>query len=145
MTEKTITGWLIVDWKNDQHRTRKSEPNQSDLGAYELPAKLSVDVTVPEVDTPELALEIDVPEPQVFAAHLEAIDDEDLPDWSDTAAEQIDDHAKRFDAAAGNTDAWTNTVDAVTTRVLMDAQGRPKAERVREYVDKVARDTFNDD
>lgn len=62
MPEKTIDGWLVVDWKQGTHRTRQSKPKQSELGSTELLAELSVHVTVPEVDIPTLAVEIDVPE-----------------------------------------------------------------------------------
>lgn len=83
--EKTITGWLVVDWKQDSHRTRKSKPDS--LGTNELLVKISIIVTVPEMDVPDLALEVDVPEPQVRAAALEAPHEDELPDWSDTATE----------------------------------------------------------
>ena len=67
MREKTIKGWIVIDWKEGTHRTRKSKPGS--LGTNELLAKL-------------------VPEPQVHAATLEALDDEELPDWTDTAKDR---------------------------------------------------------
>jgi hypothetical protein len=88
--EKTITGWLVVDWKGETHRTRKSKPSASELGANELLAELRVNVTVPEVETPTLAVNIDVPKPQVEAAELDALDEDELPDWTDEGDEAGD-------------------------------------------------------
>lgn len=140
MSEKTISGWLVVDWKTGSHRTRKSKPSHSELGTNELLAELKVDVTVPEVEVPTLAVEIDVPEPQVYAATLEAIEDEDLPDWSDGVTEAVETHAALFEDA-DSPRAWENAVDTVAMRVLQQATGRPDPERVREYVDQLARET----
>jgi hypothetical protein len=107
--EKTISGWIVVDWKEGSHRIRKSKPDS--LGTNELLAKLSIDVTIPEVDVPELALQIDVPEPQVHAATLEALDEDDLPDWTDTTHGIVADHEDRIlecaDALEART-SWTS-------------------------------------
>jgi len=48
MREKTIKGWIVIDWKEGTHRTRKSKPGS--LGTNELLAKLSIDVEIPDVD-----------------------------------------------------------------------------------------------
>jgi len=135
---KTISGWLVVDWKTGKTRTRKSKPSASELGTNELVAKLNVDVTVPEVDVPTLAVEIDVPEPQVYAATLEALDDEDLPDWSNVANRMVDDNRVAFQQAGNATD-FEESVYETTARVLVEANGRPDPSNVRDYVDRMAR------
>lgn len=133
MTDKTITGWLVVDWRNESHRTRKSKPGATDLGANEVLAKLDVKVTIPEVDVPTLGVAVDVPEPQVHAATLEALDDEAMPDWTDAAAEIVAEHDQRIWEAAPGAET-ERLVDELTTAVLVAVKTRPPAERVREYV-----------
>ena len=144
MTEKTIDGWLIVDWRSGDIRARKTKPGASELSTNELKAKVSVDVTVPEVDVPTLALEIDVPEPRVYAATLEAIDEEDLPDWADVAFDKVDQNRIPFEQA-GNAPEWKDAVDTTAMDTLRDAPGRPDVERVRQFVDKTARDVHDVD
>lgn len=144
MTEKTIDGWLVVDWRQGTHRTRQSKPSPGELGTNELIAELSIDVTVPEVDVPTLALEIDVPEPQVFAATLEALDDEELPEWSTVANEKVEGNRVAFEHA-DNAPEWKSAVDETSMDVLREAPGRPDAENVREYVDRTARELVRGD
>lgn len=138
---KTITGWLVVDWKSGKHRTRKSKPSTSELGTNELVAKLNVDVSVPEVDVPTLAVEIDVPEPQVYAATLEALDDRDMPDWSTAAIEAIDDYRDLF---TGDAHDFETGVDRATVAAMSNAPGRPDISNVREFVKRTARDIDDD-
>lgn len=133
MTEKNITGYLIVDWRDETHRTRKSKPSASELGANELLAELDIRVSVPEVDVPTLAAQIEVPEPRVHAATLEALDDEDLPDWTDVADEVIQDAAERGRIEA--TDDRIGLSYELVGRVMASANGRPDADLVNEYVD----------
>lgn len=142
MTDKKITGWLIVDWKDETHRTRQSKPSRSELGTNELVAEVAIDVTVPEVEVPTLAVEIDVPEPQVYAATLEALSDEDLPDWSGVANDKVETNRVEFEHAENAPD-WERAVDTATVGTLREATGRPDVENVREYVDRVARETFD--
>jgi len=124
MREKTIKGWIVIDWKEGTHRTRKSKPGS--LGTNELLAKL-------------------FPEPQVHAATLEALDDEELPDWTDTANEIVSDHADQF-RSVDRTDQFRSVdrtdmrglVDQLTTQVLVEVNTRPDPERVREYIRRTA-------
>lgn len=132
MPTKTIKQWLIIDWKTGNTRTRKSKASQSELGTNELQAKIDIEVNVPEVDIPSLALEIDVPEPQVYAATLEAIDDEDLPDWAESANEVIEqDRVAIQNAADGDLD---RIAESLTARTLLETPGRPDPEHVRDYI-----------
>ena len=144
MTEtKTIAGWLIVDWKQGSHRTRQSEPSAAELGANELLADLKVNVTVPEVDVPTLAVDIDVPEPQVYAATLDALDEDDLPDWTDAATDVVTARRDDIQAAAPTGEDqvghWDDLLGSLTLQAVQDAPGRPEVNRVREYVDRLAR------
>lgn len=134
--EKTITGWLVIDWKSGSHRTRKSKPDS--LGTNELLAKLSVDVEIPDVDVPELALQIDVPEPQVHAATLEALDEDDLPDWTDEAARVVDKHSDRLQATDNKLEVQ-DLVDMLTGQVLLEIETRPNPKNVRQYIERLTR------
>nr|WP_181966802.1 hypothetical protein [Halobacterium salinarum] len=133
MTEKTISGWIVVDWRKGKHRTRQSKPKRSELGSNELLAKLSIDVHVPEIEVPELAVEIDVPEPHVRAATLEALDEEQLPGWADVANELIP------STIPDDPEEFQNEVNRVTVRTLTEASTRPEPESVRAYVDETMR------
>ena len=139
---KTITGWIIVDWRTGSHRTRKSKPNASELGTNELLAKLKIDVTVPDVDVPTLAVEIDVPEPQVYAATLEALDDREMPDWSTAAIEAIDEYRALFET--GDPHDFETAVDRATVQAMNEAPGRPDIGNVREFIKRTARDIDDD-
>lgn len=146
MSKKSIDGWLVIDWRNESHRTRKSKPSASDLGANEVYAKLSVDVTIPEVDVPTLSVDVDVPEPQVYAATLDAIDDDELPDWSafanDVVAEYVDE-IRAVDEPSGQ--ELTELADRLTAKVLIDVETRPDPESVRSYVGDVVREVRDGD
>lgn len=139
MPEKTITGWLVVDWKDGSHRTRQSKPDQHELGSNELLAEIAVDVNVPEVDIPKLALDIDVPEPQVYAATLEALDDEALPDWTDAVHEVV--ATREPDIEVADRTALPDLIDQLTTRTLLQVNTRPNPEHVHDYVTDVVMQT----
>lgn len=132
---KTITAWLIIDWRDGGHRTRKSRPKQSDLGTNELMTKVNVEINVPDIDVPTLSAKIDVPEPRVHAATLDALADEDLPEWTETADAQIeaDDVAIR---QAGDGDL-RRIQESIVARTLIEAPGRPDPELVGDYVERI--------
>lgn len=132
MPEKTIDGWLVIDWKTGQHRTRQSKPKHSELGSNELLAELRVNVSVPEVDVPTLAVDIDVPEPQVHAATLEALGDEELPDWTDAVHDVVAE--READIRDADRAALPDLVDVLTSRALLSVNTRPNPEHVNEYV-----------
>lgn len=135
MPEKKIDGWLVVDWKDGSHRTRQSEPEHHELGSNELLAEIEIGVNVPEVDVPTLALDIDVPEPQVFAATLEALDDADLPDWTDAVHEVVS--SREDDIEAADRMDVPDLIDQLTGRVLLHVNTRPNPEHVHDYVSDV--------
>jgi hypothetical protein len=141
--KKTYKQWLVLDWKTGDSRTRKNKPSSSELKANEILAELKVDVEVPEVDVPTLAVQIDVPEPQVYQATLEAIDDEDLPDWTDAANEILADHRGVITDAYDEAEL-DGVVDQMATQTLMNAPGRPPVDQVHEYLDAQAVQMFRD-
>lgn len=129
---KTFRQWLILDWKTGSSRTRKSEPTASDLGANEILAELAVDVVIPKIDVPTLQLTAEVPEPNVYQAELNALDADDLPDWTDAADEAIAQNADRIKSAEP---ADLNMLAGhITTCAIEEAPGRPPIDVVREYV-----------
>lgn len=141
---KTINQYLVIDWKSGNSRTRKSKPSASELSTNELLAELNVDVEIPEIEVPTLALEIDVPEPMVQAATMEALDEDDLPDWTDTAAEVVE---EQLDAVTESMADPTprEVAEHLTTQVLIDAPGRPDPERVRNYIRQLAAELMDEE
>lgn len=133
---KNFKHWLVLDWKSGDSRTRKNKPRSGELGTNEILAELQIDVEVPEVDVPTLAVQIDVPEPQVYQATMEALDDEDLPDWSESANDVLQDH--KDDILTTDWPELGSLIDQMTTQVLMDAPGRPPVDQVRDYLSQTA-------
>lgn len=132
MGDKTITGYLVVDWRDGSHRTRKSKPSASELGTNELLAELNIDVHVPEVDVPTLAAEIDVPEPRVHAATLDALDEDDLPDWTDVADDVIESNGARIQRDASSD--IDDIVNALVGETMLEVDTHPDPELVRDYI-----------
>ena len=136
---KTLTGYLIANWRDEDLRYRKTK--MENPGPYEIQVPVSLDVTVPQVDVDELSSRLEVPRPSVEQATAADIDAEDFPDWHDTAEEAIE-----F--------AWTQRADALEThpvpeslldelvgRTVVDAPGVPNPESVRGYL----KDRLHDD
>lgn len=132
MTEKQINEYLVIDWKEGKTRTRKSEPAASDLGTNEVYAKLEVGVTIPEVDVETIAASVDVPEARVEAANLQALSDEELPSWTDTALEVIEDSVNLYLRDDGY--ATSDIVDILTAQALQKIATRPDPEKVRDFI-----------
>lgn len=40
--------WVIMNWKKNKYKTRKTEPDKSEIGTYEIPIELSIDVILPK-------------------------------------------------------------------------------------------------
>lgn len=127
---KTITGWLVVDWKKGNHRTRKSKPSAGDLGKNELLAKISIEVHVPDVPTAELAVAIDVPEPQVRQAALEALSPDQLPDWTDEVPEVV----SMYEDELEGDQPYGDVINSMAFQVLSRVESRPDPETVRRYI-----------
>lgn len=132
---KTIDGYAVVDWKQGKVKARQTEPSPSELGNNELVAKLRFEVSVPEVDVPTLAAEIDVPEPMVYSATLEALEDRELPEYAQTADSVITEYVDDLQDA---TEAeLEGIVSSIVVRTLRETRGRPRVELVEEYVQDV--------
>lgn len=132
---KTIDGYAVVGWKQGKVKARQTEPSPSELGNNELVAKLRFEVSVPEVDVPTLAAEIDVPEPMVYSATLEALEDRELPEYAQTADSVITEYVDDLQDA---TEAeLEGIVSSIVVRTLRETRGRPRVELVEEYVQDV--------
>lgn len=132
MPDKVITGYAVIDWRKESIKARKTEPSHSELGSNELKAELKFNVNIPEIDVPTLAADIEVPEPMVHSATLEALEDEDMPDWASTADEVISENLE-FLRDAGEVERG-NAIDGMTLDILRESRGRPKIENVEQYV-----------
>lgn len=129
---KRITGYLVVDWRKESLRARKTEPTQSELGSNELVGDLDVTVTLPEIDVPTASAEFEVPEPMVENAMLEALDERSFTDWEKMAESEI---AERIDAIReAEDDRVGNLCDGIVVSTLRAARGRPDVADVEEYV-----------
>lgn len=76
---KSVDGYLIYDWKQDQHRTVKRDPEGrrgSDLGTHEIKVPLDIDVFIPEPQAEGLSARIEVPKVRVEQAIAEDVYDE---------------------------------------------------------------------
>lgn len=127
-----IEGFLVVDWRDEQIRARKTEPKQSDLGTNELVSDLKVVVEIPEIDVPSASIEFEVPEPMVENAVLEALDERSFTDWERMAESQI---AERMDEIREADDQQLgNLRDGIVVSTLREARGRPDVADVARYV-----------
>ncbi len=135
---KTYRGWVLVDWRDDDLRFRKTKPDKSDRKPTEYPVKVELEVEVPELETPTLAAEICVPETQVKRVvyeDLQGASDVDVPDWKATAEEVV---ATRDDLRKLHQDGdlgGEEIVDALTGATLRKADGYPDPDEVQQYID----------
>lgn len=134
--QKTITGWLRVDWKQEKVTARQTEPSLSELGNNELLAKYRFTVNIPDVDVPTLAAEIDVPEPMVYSATLEALEDREMPEYAQVADTVIADRVD--DIREAGEDELENIIAGITVQTLRETRGRPRLELVEDYISEVA-------
>lgn len=79
-TEKTYEGYLVINWRDDDLRFRKTEPES--LNPTELAVPISTTVNVPEIEVPSVELEVDVPPASVEQAVTEAAE-RIAPDFED--------------------------------------------------------------
>jgi len=136
METKTLNEWLVIDWKKGKTRTRKSKPSAGELGTNELLAQLSVNIEVPEVETPTLPIQVSVPEARVEAAALEGIPEEDLPDWTSMVDQKVEDRETVIKESETTHDL-RSVVMEIVAETLMDCPGRPDANTVEEYTHEV--------
>lgn len=80
MPEQNYNGYLIYNWKKNDARLRQTKPGKSETSPHELPVKVNLNVTVPEVDTREISLDLDIPEVQIREAVGDIVEIEDEHD-----------------------------------------------------------------
>ena len=132
MPHKEIHNWLVIDWRNDSTRTRKSEPDPSQLGTHEIATEVHLDVVIPEVEIDELTARVEVPQPRVEATELEDLDEDDVDDWRDVADDELDYFAENCTLSW---DMWRTERSDYILRIIDKAPGRPSVDDVREYCD----------
>lgn len=138
MTEtntKTYNGYLIVDWRDDDLRFRKTKPSKDDRGPTEYPVEVEVEVEVPEFDIQTLAAELTVPEAQIRqAVASDLLAETSTPEWHAAGDRALDHYA---DEAHGMDPRTTEFDDLVSTAVgyaMRNADGLPPVERVEEHI-----------
>lgn len=131
---KTIKGYLVVDWRKESIRARKTKPNKSELNTNELVGDLKVTVEIPEIPVPEASATFEVPEPMVESAILEALDNRSYTDWEREAESLI---AERIEAIEEANDGEIEPIiGRIVIETLRDARGRPDIDSVERYVER---------
>lgn len=133
MTTKEIKGYLIVNWKDESHRSRKSRPNASELGANEVVVELDLSVDVPEVETETLAAEIEVPPAKIHTATLDALGSDDLPAWTETATDV-------YEEVVDDYPPTPREEEMVVGLTIARAENPPSEETVAEFVNGLTED-----
>jgi hypothetical protein len=135
---KSYSGYLIVDWRDDEVRYRKTRPDAAQRGPTEYPIELSLEVEVPEFEMPELAATMSVPEPQVRETVAEELLESGAsPEWMhkvDRAVEHFGDEAAGLDP---NETAFDDLVSKATGYVVRRAEGYPPVEQVEDELETV--------
>lgn len=124
MPERTITYWLVVDWKREKIKARKTEPSQSELGTNELKVEGEITIQKPEIEVPKLAAELKIPEPRIRRVLAEGMD-VDHPDWWESVEEVFEEHPDLVEERG---------VDALLGKVMITDPGTPNPEDVRKEI-----------
>jgi hypothetical protein len=132
MSEKTIEGFLRVDWKKEKITGRKTEPNASELGANEILVPVEINVTFPETEVPTLSVDVEAPTARVEAGELESIPADEQPGWTDVVEELVAERESDIEDTE-TPEEIKEIVKSITATTLIDAPGRPKAEHVSDY------------
>lgn len=74
---KNYSGYIVVNWKDDDLRFRKSKPSKSERSPFEVPVRVNFDIEVPEFDIPEVSQTLEIPQVQVKQAVSELVDYEE--------------------------------------------------------------------
>lgn len=145
---KKYTGWLVLNWRDDDIRFRKTKPSKSDRSPAEYPVKVSVEAEIPELDIPEIAAELNVPQPQVrqvaYSDLLEG-DELDAPPWVDDVDAATGVHDDLIEQYEDDRLEWETLVDTVVGAVLRRADGYPDTADVEQYVEDHLRALTADD
>lgn len=117
MSDKTITYWLVFDWKKEDVRARKTKPKRSELGTNELLVEGELVVSKPEIEVPKLAAELNIPASRIRRVVAEGMEtDTEFPDWFETVDEVFDNHPDLVDE---------RQVDALVGKVMIEDPGHP--------------------
>lgn len=136
MPTKTYTGYLVVDWRDDDLRFRKTRPGSNDRGPTEYPVEVSVEVEVPEFDIPELAADMKVPAPAVREAVATELHEQgETPEWYSVAERGVDHFKSEAQAVDPHETEFDDLVSKVVGYVLRNAEGYPPVEAVEEHVE----------
>lgn len=134
-TEKELSAYLIVNWKDETLKSRKTEPDDTNLSPYEIAIPASVTVVVPEVEIPEIAARVEVPRPNVESGLLEDAAWEGDPDaWKEVADDLLDGAFKR------EGEVNDDTVMQLVGRTLTTADVPADPTRVKHYLRREIRD-----
>ena len=80
---KTYEGFLIVNWRDDNVRFRKTKPASRKTSPYEVAIEVTVNITVPDIEIPSIEADITVPPAEVEQAIID-----DLPEDVEVEFEQ---------------------------------------------------------
>ena len=69
--KKNFEGFLLLNWKTKQMSVRKKKP--TNVNPFEIPVKVSIDVTIPQIPNIQVKGEIEIPETQVGEMVIESL------------------------------------------------------------------------
>lgn len=127
MTVKDISAFLVVDWRDEKLKVRKTRPETS---PYEVAVPLDLEIEVPEVDVESLSARLQVPQAHVHKIVQGEVHEEDLQDWQ-VVAEEVIEEKKPLEGPAHTDDGL---VDQLLGRVMTQAPGVPDPDGVRAYL-----------
>jgi hypothetical protein len=135
-TTKTYSGYLIVDWRDDDLRFRKTRPSKKNRGPTEYPVAVEIEVAVPEFDVPTLAAELSVPEAQVRQTAASAVYAEgESPDWHETVENALDHFAAEAHGLNPSETEFDDLVSTAVGYVMRRGNGLPPVEDVEKRIE----------
>ena len=126
MTVKSLSAYLVVDWRDEDLKVRKTKPETS---PYEVAVPLDLEIEVPEVDVQTLSARLEVPQAHVHKIVQGEVHEEDLTDWQAEAERILMDYQETGELALD---------DSIQTQILgevmMESPGVPDPESVSDYI-----------
>lgn len=129
MTVKSLSAYLVVDWRDEDLKVRKTKPETS---PYEVAVPLDLEIEVPEIDVQSLSARLEVPQANVHEIVQGEVHDEELLDWQVTAESVLED---RIGPDPDPEQLKEDSVEQVLGAVMLQAPGVPDPEKVRDYLD----------
>ena len=132
MTTKELTCYLVVDWRDEDLKVRKTKPSKT--SPYEIAVPLDLEIEVPDVDVQTLSAKLQVPQAHLHRIVQGEVHEEDLTEWQAVAEEQV-----VADQAALQR-AWENgeeekVRDRLLGIVMRESPGVPDPEAVSDYLE----------